>query len=411
MIATCRTITWFTFAFTALFADSQAQIQVGTDFPGGSGEVLDIDQEQRIVRLKPDDHPGRGWRCWWYVRLSGLTVGQSITLDVGDAPWATPDQATVSTDNGRTWQHTEAGTRIEKRIRYVITPESRSLLVAWGPPFVPADAQALVTKLAATNSHAHAFVLCRTREGRNTPALRVKTKPHLPLVWIQARQHAWESGASWVCRGFSEWLLSDAAEAVQLRSRAEVVIVPVMDIDNVYRGAGGKNQAPQDHNRDWSDQPHWRAVAAAQTEIGAAAAEERLVAFIDLHNPAAGNRQPYYYIPPREILPPAGQSNLDLFLKYSKTHISGPLPVSDRAIESGPKYDPKMWQFISKNWVARLKTPAISATLETAWNTPNSTTSGYLTVGRQLGLALSTTLRHPGFVSTSVTPQTDSSRD
>ena len=390
----CQRLCRFAFVFAVLLSGSHAyaEIKVITDFPGGSGSVLDIDQQQRIIRLMPTDHPGRGWRCWWYVRLTGLTSGEAITLEVGDAPWATPDQATWSGDNGKSWQHTMPGKRNGKRIRYSITPESESILVAWGPPFVPSDAKALVSKLATASSSAESFNLCRTREGRDTPALRVKTAPNLPLIWIQARQHAWESGSSWVCRGFAEWLISDAAEAVQIRKSAEIVIVPIMDIDNVHRGAGGKSQSPQDHNRDWSDQPHWRAVAAAQTEIGAAAAEARLAAFVDLHNPAAGNRQPYYYIPPRDILPPPGRSNLELFLKTSVNHINGPLPVSNRPIESGPKYDPKMWQFISKNWVARLGTPAISVTLETAWNTPNSTTDGYLAVGRQLGLTLAETL-------------------
>jgi len=165
-----------------------------------------------------------------------------------------------------------------------------------------------------------------------------------------------------------------------------------MDIDNVHRGAGGKSQSPQDHNRDWSDQPHWRAVEAAQVQIRNAASEGRLSAFVDLHNPSAGDKQPYFYLPPRELLSDQGRDNLDQFLLAAKQRINGPLRFTGRGIESGPKYDPKMWKFISKNWVARLRTPAISVTLETAWNTPNSTTDGYLTVGRQLGVTLSQVL-------------------
>lgn len=372
-----------------------AEIIVDSDFPGGSGVVESIDQEKQLIRLLPDDHPGRGWRCWWYVKLSGLTPGETISLDVGEAPWGTPDRATFSTDGGKTWLLTEKGNREGKRIRYSLRLQSEQVLVAWGPPFVSADARSLVDRLAAASPDAEAFSLCKTREGRDTPALRVsaqlskKTQQRKPLIWIQARQHAWESGASWVCRGFAEWSVSDSLEAKRLREQAEIVIVPIMDIDNVHRGAGGKNQSPQDHNRDWSDQPHWRAVAAAQTELAAAAAEGRLAAFIDLHNPSANDRQPYYYLPPREMLSETGRKNLDLFLKVSKAKITGPLAFDGKTIESGAKYDPKMWKFISKNWVARLGTPALSVTLETAWNTPHSTTDGYMTVGRQLGMTLS----------------------
>lgn len=389
------TACWSLF-FSSLAANGQ--VVVDADFPGGSGVVEEIDQEAKLIRLRPAHHPDRGWRCWWYVSLSGLTPGESLVLEVGDKPWATPDRATYSTDNGNTWRQSDSGVRDGKRIRYTIDFDSERALVAWGPPFVPDDAKALCDRLAASSSDAESFVLCKTREGRPTPALRVTSKrnaeqqPPRPLIWIQARQHAWESGSSWVCRGFAEWLLSDSAAAKRLRARAEIVIVPIMDIDNVHRGAGGKNQSPQDHNRDWSDQPHWRAVNAAQTQIFAAADEGRLAAFVDLHNPSANDKQPYFYLPPKDLLSEQGRKRLDLFLKTAEQKISGPLPFTGKTIESGPKYDPKMWAFISKNWVARLETSAIAVTLETAWNTPNSTTDGYLAVGRQLGDTLAAVL-------------------
>ncbi len=385
----------------SMVSSAQAEIVVDTGFPGGSGVVSKIDQDARLVTLDPDDHPGRGWRCWWYVKLTGLTPGKTITLDVGEAPWATPDRATFSVDGGRVWQHTAKGTRDGKRIRYELTVDVGSVLVAWGPPFVPADADALVKRLARASPDATAFSLCRTRENLDTPALRVTAagspddSTKRPLIWIQARQHAWESGASWVCRGFSEWLVSDDKDAIRLRSMAEIVIVPIMDIDNVHRGAGGKNQQPQDHNRDWSDAPHWRAVEAAQLEIRTAAEAGRLAAFVDLHNPSARDLQPYFYVPPKEILSEQGRKNLSDFLAAAKQHINGSLPFSGRTIESGSRYDPK-WSFISKNWVAKLGTPAVAATLETAWNTPASTTRGYRTVGRTLGEALASYLTmHP----------------
>lgn len=381
-------------AFFLVVGSAVAELAVDSDFPGGSGTVQSIDQEKRIIIIDPEDHPRHGWRCWWYVKITGLEPGKSVELDVGEAPWATPKQATYSEDEGKTWHHTDAGVPEGKRIRYVLAFDSTTALVAWGPPFVPSDAEALVRDIAARSPDASVFSLCRTREDRNTPALRISSSEgsERPLIWVQARQHAWESGASWVGKGFAEWIVSDAEEAVRLRERAEIVFVPIMDIDNVFRGAGGKSQEPQDHNRDWSDAPHWKAVAAAQARIGAAAAEGRLAAFIDLHNPSAGDLFPYYYIPPRDIMSEEARANLDTFIEISKKQITGPLRFAGKVIESGPKYDPKAWQFISKNWVAKLGTPAVSVTLETAWNTPASTTEGYQAVGRQLGVVLESLL-------------------
>lgn len=380
----------FLFALVLIAASMQsiqAQLAVDTDFPGGSGEVASIDQVASTIILNPTDHPDRGWRCWWYVRLTGITPGKTITLDLGDAPWATPKRATFSIDGGKTWQHSDDGTRDGKRIRYSLTFDTETALVAWGPPFVPADARALVEKLAAACDDAAVFSLCRTREDRDTPALRIGAVGK-PLIWIQARQHAWESGASWVAKGFAEWIVSDAPEAAKLRENYEIVFVPIMDIDNVHRGAGGKSQKPQDHNRDWSDAPHWHAVAAAQKELRAAAKADRLTMFIDLHNPGAGDLFPFFFVPPADILSAAAKANLASFLDNAKSEITGPLRFTGKVIESGAKYDPKAWTMISKNWVARLGTPAISVTLETAWNNPASTTDGYQTVGQQLGLAI-----------------------
>ena len=364
-----------------------AELAVHTDFPGGSGEVVSIDQTSNTVVLNPAHHPDRGWRCWWYFRFTGITPGKEITLDLGDAPWATPKRASFSSDRGKTWQHSKEGTRVGKRIRYPLRFETETALVAWGPPFVPGDAKALVEKLAATGDDATAFSLCRTREDRDTPAVRIGTVGK-PLIWVQARQHAWESGASWVSKGFAEWIVSDTPEASRLRKNHEIVFVPITDIDNVHRGAGGKSQKPQDHNRDWSEAPHWNAVAAAQKELRAAAGDGRLAIFIDLHNPGANDLFPYFYDPPAAILSSEARSNLTLFLDAAKTEITGPLRFTGRVIESGPKYDPKAWTTISKNWVARLGTPAVSVTLETSWNTAASTTGGYQTVGRQLGEAI-----------------------
>ena len=50
---------------------ADAEIRVDADFPGGSGVVQQIDQKTRAIRLMSEDHPGRGWRCWWYVKLTG----------------------------------------------------------------------------------------------------------------------------------------------------------------------------------------------------------------------------------------------------------------------------------------------------------------------------------------------------
>jgi len=67
--------------------------------------------------------------------------------------------------------------------------------------------------------------------------------------------------------------------------------------------------------------------------------------------------------------------------------------LSSKPRISGPAYD-LLWRQMSKNWVAAHGPPhAVAVTLETAWNTPASTTDGYRKLGAQLALAVERYLR------------------
>ncbi len=378
---------------------ARAELSVSIDFPGGSGAVQQIDQQHRTIALRPTKHKGKGWECWWFVRISGIKPGESLQIIVGDAPWATPNQAAISED-GSVWRQTAIGRRTGKRITYRIETTANAMYVAWGPPFTPVAAKSLIDR-AAKRDHVMAFKLCTTRGNRAVWALHFKRsmkdvqigKSPKFGIWVQARQHAWESGSSWVCKGLVDWLTAESKESQWLRRRADIFVVPIMDVDNVAIGAGGKNQVPHDHNRDWLKQPHWRSVEAAQARIQALDAAGHFHLFVDLHNPGATARRPYFYLTPRNLLEPVGQLNLDRFLAAVRRDMTGPLEFQGETYESGPGYDAN-WQSISKNWVSQhTREHVVAVTLETAWNTPHSNQKGYQAVGRQLGLAISRHLR------------------
>jgi hypothetical protein len=373
-----------------------SELSVESNFPNGSGTVEEIDQQKRLIRMKPTAHENRGWVCWWYVKITGITSGETIDVEVGDAPWATPTRAAISTDN-KVWAQTQAGQRNGKHVRYSIAVDADEVWLAWGPPFTHVDAETLVRTTAEKSSHATGFELCRTKNDRIVPALRFRqpdrSNPQPYGIWIQARQHAWEAGSSWVCRGLVEWLSSNHPRAESLRQSADIFVVPVMDIDNVAIGAGGKNQVPHDHNRDWGEEPHWRSVATAIRQIKALDEENRFDLFIDLHNPGATSKNPFFYVSPRSDLSPVALRNLDRFLATARTEMTGSLAFQGEIYESGPNYD-KRWMYISKNWVTtNTAEHVVAVTLETAWNTPHSNCDGYREVGRNLGLAIERYLR------------------
>jgi hypothetical protein len=396
----------------AHFSASGAELRVSTDFEGGSARVESIDQGTRTIHFVPGGDPQRGWPCWWYLRIDGLPAGESAILDLGGselpvrnngeetgkplAPaWAMPMRAAFSTDK-IDWQQTDAGKRNGQRIEYEVTGAGGPVWVAWGPPFTPQDTQALLTAAEKALPAAASFELARTREGRPVRGLRLSASAEHqpPAIWIQARQHAWESGSSWVARGIAEWLTGKDADAIWLREHAEIFLIPIMDVDNVATGNGGKEANPHDHNRAWTDAPIYPEVAAAQRRLNLLAKQKRLAVFLELHNPSPGDMHPFFYCGPSELLSAEGNRNEARFLELARRFIAGPLSVDPEPRFTGPKYHP-LWRQMAPQWVLAHGNPETVATcLETSWNTPSSTTEGYRTVGRQLGQTLSEYLRN-----------------
>jgi hypothetical protein len=368
----------------------EAKVQVEADFPGGSVVVEELDEKAQLLRFHPMNHKGKGWACWWYFKVSGLTPGDVWKLSLNGSGFAAPARASVSSDN-KTWKHTPTGRRSGKRINYEVKIPAKTTWFAWGPPFTLADAQRLVGNTAKAKVGAKAFALCKSQDGHNVPALRWEPKGNgkRPAIWVQARQHAWESGSSWVCQGLVEWLTSDQKDAKALRENARIHVVPIMDVDNVERGAGGKNQVPHDHNRDWSDQPRYPEVAAAQNGIRRLDKEGSFSLFLDLHNPGPGDRTPFFFGSPDSHLNPIRKANQKRFHALSmETLGKHPLGLSEKVRVTGPGYHP-LWRRISKNWVAENTAhSSVNLTLEISWNSTHSTQNGYQTYGAILGQSI-----------------------
>jgi hypothetical protein len=400
---------------------AQPALSVSTDFEGGSARVIEVDAGARKIRISPGGVASRGWVCWWSIRIDNAEPGKPLTVELTAsdeltrnkgqqtrqplaAGWAMPARASVSFD-GRTWRHSAPGVREANSIRYEVIPDNHSIWIAWGPPFGPEDTTELLAKATSKLSGAKEFMLARSREGRPVMGLSVapqgeRSQLKLPAIWIQARQHAWESGSSWVARGFVEWLIAGNGSARWLRESAEIVVVPIMDVDNVATGNGGKEEDPRDHNRDWDDAAVFPEVAAAQKYLQDWAAEGRLDFFIDLHNPAPNDPRPFFFCGPPEFLSDLGRSNRAMFLEIAGRHINGPLAVEATPRITGPSYHP-LWRKISGQWVTDHGNEHTTAVcLETSWNTSHSTTEGYLTVGHQLGESIAEYLQRRKVVHT-----------
>lgn len=382
-----------------LSVSAHAEIRVSTDFEGGNAEVVSLDQATKTLRIMPKLHEGRGWPCWWYFKLEGLTPGEAITLEVQaqtkpfreslvlSANWCQPKHAWLSSD-GETWSPSQAGAlSTEKVMRYQLTPSNESLRIAWGPPFVPADAENLLAEIAEKLPEAKRFELAKTRDGRPVNGIRIGDENAPQQLWAGSRQHAWEAGGSQVGRGFIRWYASD--EAAALRAKTCLHYIPIMDVDNAAIGAGGKEAVPRDHNRDWAAEPIYPEVAAAQKMIREIHSKHGLDVFIDLHNPGASD--PIFFFGPFAFERMTGiqQRNYQRWMELAAANITEPMPVQ-------PKYrfatyvttDEERGR-MSSGWVrANTGDSTISITLETGWNSPLMSVEGYSKVGAGLGKTL-----------------------
>lgn len=381
-------------------------LTVSADFPGGSAEVQAVDAAGGVIHICPAVHEGRGWPCWWYLRVEGLTPRQPVTLKVSgnsrpfrekhvlSANWSQPQCAAISTDN-ETWSQTPKRERGADRIAvYRFDAPARRVWLASQPPFLPAHTDALLERIASRTPGAERFVLAKTREGRPVPGIKLgggtAEEPAPCGVWVQARQHAWESGSSWVSRGFIEWAAGDDPAAVQMRRTTAIYVIPIMDVDNVTLGAGGKDAVPRDHNRDWSDQPVYPEVAAAQQRILDLDARGRLHVFVDLHNPGPGEPRPYFFGPlDLAKMPAPQQHNYARLLALTAECMREPLPMDSKyKFATYVKTEEERGR-VSGTWVRNhAGDNVVAASLETVWDTPHSTPDGYQAVGRQLAQAV-----------------------
>ncbi len=379
---------------------THAEVRVITDFEGGNAEVVKLDQATKTLRIMPELREGRGWPCWWFFKLEGLTVGEEFTLEVQAqtkpfrdktvlaAAWCQPKQAWISVD-GTTWKPSAKGTlSAEKVMSYTIKAEATQMSLAWGPPFVPSDADKLLTDIAAKLPEAKRFELAKTRGGRPVHGIRIGDENASHQVWIGSRQHAWEAGGSQVGRGFITWYASDEAKA--LRAKTCLHYIPIMDVDNAAIGAGGKEAIPRDHNRDWAAEPVYPEVAAAQRMIRDIHAKHGLDVFIDLHNP--GSDDPIFFFGPFAFERMTGiqQRNYQRWIDLAAASIIEPLKVQPKyRFANYVKTDEERGR-MSSGWVrANAGDYTISVTLETGWNSPLMSVAGYGKVGAGLGRALS----------------------
>ncbi|RPH51532.1 MAG: hypothetical protein EHM91_01055 [Planctomycetota bacterium] len=276
-------------------------ISIRTDFEGGSlGKVEQVSETHfRCAVAGQADQNGRNRQAsWYFFRLDGAK-GREVTITMTDLRGeynfkpgglcVRDDTPPVISSDGKTWRHLGEKNEFAKdEATFKVTPESDTLWIAHIEPYTASRLDRFLGEIRSS-PHLKDDVIGKTVEGRDLHLLTITESPGAPVVWLMCRQHAWETGTSFVGEGAIRFLLS--AEARPLRQKLVFKILPMVDPDGCARGGVRFNRHGYDVNRNWdSADPENPDSRRLMPEICAAkkAITGPWAVFLTLHNQESG---------------------------------------------------------------------------------------------------------------------------
>ena len=255
---------------TSASAADPEQIRFNTNFEGRSlGTVERMGEGVYRCRVKgqQDEHGRNRQASWYFFRMDGVRGRDiSITLtdfvgEYNDKPGACPmgpDIVPLISDDGEHWRGVPEVTWDDRAKEATIRlhPKGDTVWVAHQPPYTPRRLARLLEGVGRCDD-ARIEIIGKTVQGRDLLLITV-TDADVPdrdkvTVWLQARQHAWESGTSFVMEGALRFVTSDDPVARSLRRRVVFVFTPMVDPDGCAAGEVRFNANGFDVNRHWDE--------------------------------------------------------------------------------------------------------------------------------------------------------------
>lgn len=251
-------------------AETAEPIVINKNFEGASlGRIEKLGDTQFRLHVEGQcDERGRNRQASWHYFRMEHVMGRDLTLtftdyvgEYNDKPGACAmkaDTIPVYSYDGRTWRHFPSmdWDNAAKEATLRIRPESDILWIAHIPPYTHGDLLRLLADVDRS-PHARVEIIGKTVQGRDLPLVTVTdftvADDAKKMVWLQARQHAWEAGTSQVCEGAMRFATGDDAKAAELRRRVVFKFVPMMDPDGCANGGVRFNANGYDVNRHWSE--------------------------------------------------------------------------------------------------------------------------------------------------------------
>ncbi|HKQ36683.1 MAG TPA: M14-type cytosolic carboxypeptidase [Verrucomicrobiae bacterium] len=249
------------------------EITFNKNFEGASlGRIETLSETEFRCHVEgQSDERGRNRQAnWYYFRMDGVR-GQQVTLmltnfvgEYNDRPGScamNADTIPVFTYDNERWEHFPAMTWDDERKEATLQfqGEHDTIWIAHVPPYTHARLLRLLEELDRLPT-VRVEVIGKTVQKRDLHLVTVANfeKPGKRTVWLQARQHAWETGTSYVMEGALRFITSDDPQARVLREKVVFKFTPMMDPDGCANGKVRFNANGYDVNRHWDEVDLWR---------------------------------------------------------------------------------------------------------------------------------------------------------
>ena len=240
-----------------------------TAFESGSIGVIErlADNEYRLNVRGQQDAFGRNRQATWFyfrmddvadrpltIRLSAFRGEYNHRPSTPAGPWMRP----VFSLDGKTWKHfeTAAWDADKAELTLQVRVPTSTVWIAHIPPYPHSRIVDLLSEIRRS-PHASVEVIGQSVLGRDLHLVTVtnfaRPEAEKTVVWLQARQHAWECGTSFLVEGALRFVTSDDPAAARLRDETIFKFVPMINPDSVARGEVRFNVNGFDPNRQWDE--------------------------------------------------------------------------------------------------------------------------------------------------------------
>ena len=262
-------------------------LTIDADVPAGNVQALSIEGDTVKLRQEQRGTVNDLW-FYWAFRVKGA-AGRTLTFEFphkepAGGPVGVRGPA-VTKDGGKTWSYPCDGKSTKNSFTYTFdSDEEVRFYETW--QYLPPDWKAFLAQHESERGKKFVSeVLCKSRKGRTVPKARFGCINAAPKyrVFMSSRHHCSEATATPVLEGVAAAFLADDDLGRWLCENVELMLVPFTDYDGVVDGDQGKNRAPHDHNRDYTEFIY--PETAAIRDWIKSHAGGKLDMFIDVHCP------------------------------------------------------------------------------------------------------------------------------